>query len=357
MTESLWPRLAVLPLTIESYELELLSSGPGFEPERRTVLVRLLGAGTDGVGEDIFDFEGAYDELLAAGPALPLAGEWTLGGFCEHLATLQQWRTPPTWELARNFRNWSYESAALDLALRQGATTLADVLGREPRPVRFVNSLGLGDEPSAARVRDRVAANPSVRFKLDAAVAWSDGVCGELAAMGAVDTVDFKGRYGLDAPGLEDLLALYDRVLEAFPDATIEDPHDLPEVTDKLRPHAGRVSYDAPVVTVDALAQQPLKVRIVNVKPSRMGTLRRVFDLYAHAEATGLRLYGGGMGENGPARQQIQLLASLFHPDAPNDVAPSPYNAAVPAAGLPASPLPPPRPDGFRGPATTAPDA
>src|SRR4051794_19486164 len=219
MTESLWPRLASLPLTVDSYELERLSSGPGFEPERKTVLLRLRGAGTDGVGEDIWP-----DGLLEAGPNLPLAGEWTLETFCEHLATLDQWKTPPEFDLALNWRNWTYESAALDLALRQAGTTLPEALGLEPRPVRFVNSLGLGDEPSATRVRDRVAANPSVRFKLDAAVAWSDGVCGEPATMNAVDTVAFKGRNGMDQPPLEDLVALYDRVLEAFPDATIEDP-------------------------------------------------------------------------------------------------------------------------------------
>jgi len=352
MTESLWPRLAALPLTVESYELEPLSSGPGFEPERETVLVRLRGAGTDGVGEDIWP-----DGLLEAGPNLPLAGEWTLEAFCEHLATLDQRETPPEFDLALNWRNWTYEAAALDLALRQAGTTLPEALGLEPQPVRFVNSLGLGDEPSATRVRDRVAANPSVRFKLDAAVAWSDGVCGELAAMDAVDTVDFKGRYGLEQPPLEDLLALYDRVLGAFPDATIEDPHDPPEVTEKLRPHADRVAYDAPVVGVDTLDAQPLPFRIVNVKPSRIGSLRRLFELYAHAAGAGLTLYGGGMGEVGPGRHQIQVLASLFHPDAPNDVAPTPYNAATPAAGLPASPLRPPRPDGFRGPADPAADA
>jgi len=33
------------------------------------------------------------------------------------------------------------------------------------------------------------------------------------------------------------------------------------------------------------------------------------------------------------------VLASLFHPDAPNDVAPSAYNVSRPVAGLPQSPL------------------
>ena len=35
-------------------------------------------------------------------------------------------------------------------------------------------------------------------------------------------------------------------------------------------------------------------------------------------------MYGGGMGELGVGRGQIELLAALFHPEAPNDVAPVP---------------------------------
>jgi hypothetical protein len=60
-------------------------------------------------------------------------------------------------------------------------------------------------------------------------------------------------------------------------------------------------------------------------------------------------MYGGGMGELGVGRGQIELLAALFHPDAPNDVAPSAYNQDEPAGELPTSPLAP-RPDatGFR---------
>jgi len=42
-----------------------------------------------------------------------------------------------------------------------------------------------------------------------------------------------------------------------------------------------------------------------------------------------------------PGGGQIQYLASLFHPDTPNDVAPGGYNAHEPEPGLPASPLTP----------------
>ena len=55
------------------------------------------------------------------------------------------------------------------------------------------------------------------------------------------------------------------------------------------------------------------------------------------------------MGELGVARGQIQLLAALFSPDGPNDIAPPGFNALDPAPGLPESPLDPdPAPAGFR---------
>ena len=60
-------------------------------------------------------------------------------------------------------------------------------------------------------------------------------------------------------------------------------------------------------------------------------------------------MYGGGQGELGVGRGHIQLLAALFHPSTPNDVAPRPFNDPVPPPGLPDSPLDPdPAPIGFR---------
>jgi hypothetical protein len=51
-------------------------------------------------------------------------------------------------------------------------------------------------------------------------------------------------------------------------------------------------------------------------------------------------MYGGGQFELGVGRGHIQYLASIFHPDTPNDVAPGGYNDVEPVDGLPASPLP-----------------
>ena len=128
-----------------------------------------------------------------------------------------------------------------DLALRQAGRSLHDVLGLEPQPVRFVNSLSLGEEPSIEPVLRRLARSPGVRFKLDAEATWAPALVEEVAATGAVDTIDFKGQYGFEVKDPEALGALYDRVLAAFPDAYLEDPHDLPEIAQRLGDHLERV--------------------------------------------------------------------------------------------------------------------
>jgi L-alanine-DL-glutamate epimerase-like enolase superfamily enzyme len=251
--------------------------------------------------------------------------------------------------MALRLRNWAFESAALDLALRQAGRPLHDVLGLEPRAVRFVNSLGLGEEPSIEPVRRRLARSPGVRFKLDAQATWAPALVDEVAATGAVDTIDFKGQYGLEVEDPQALGALYDRVLAAFPDAYLEDPHDLPEIAQRLGDHLERVSYDSPIRSAEDIGATPLAARVVNVKPSRIGSLRPLFEVYARCARERRPTYGGGMGELGVGRGQIELLAALFHSDAPNDVAPSAYNEDDPSGGLPASPLAPrPEATGFR---------
>ena len=88
---------------------------------------------------------------------------------------------------------------------------------------------------------------------------------------------------------------------------------------------------------------------MVNVKPSRLGGLRPLLAAYDYCDERGIGAYGGGQFELGVGRGQIQYLASLFHPDTPNDVAPSGFNETEPPPGLPQSPLAPaPSATGFR---------
>ena len=55
-------------------------------------------------------------------------------------------------------------------------------------------------------------------------------------------------------------------------------------------------------------------------RPHGVGAL---FDAYDFCEERGMGAYGGGQYELGVGRGQIQYLAALFHPDAPNDIAPA----------------------------------
>lgn len=343
MSESLWSRVADLTLTIAEHRWE--SVAPPGEPEHGRYILHLGDGAAEGLGEEVggtmMDAGGAF---LALAPELPLAGSWTLASFSDHVAGLDLWPAPPEWEMARRLRRWAFESAALDLALVQNGRSLAEALGRAPAPVRFVNSLGLGDPPSFDAIGRRLERYPALRFKLDAQPSWPASLIAEVAATGAIDVIDFKGRYGLEVEDEAALTAMYREVVAHFPDAILEDPHDLPEVAELLQPHAARVSFDAPIATA-----ADITTTIVNVKPSRIGSVRALLDIYDHCERAGVRMYGGGMGEREVARGQIELLASLFHPDSTNDVAPPPYNQADLTAGLPQSPLVPGAPvPGFR---------
>ena len=85
----------------------------------------------------------------------------------------------------------------------------------------------------------------------------------------------------------------------------------------------------------------------MNVKPARIGDLQRLFEVLrcAPGAAAHVRRRFRGAGRQ---RGQIEVLAALFHADAPDDVAPSAYNKDDPSGRL-ASPLAPsPAPTGFR---------
>ncbi len=345
-----YDRLADLPLVVDGYDLEPLSR-PGAQWTRHTTVFRLRGGGHDGVGEDVTYDADDQLRLQAAGPVLPLAGEWTLDGFSRHLDTLDLFGgTEPAMPAYREYRRWALESAAADLALSQAQTSLHERLGREARPLTFGVSLRLAG--SAQGVTDRLEAyGSSVRFKLDYEAEWTPELIAALAGTGAADVIDFKGAYKGTIVDVETVPEVYRRCAEAFPDAWLEDP-DLTdaEAAAVLAPHMDRVTWDAPVHSVADITRLDHAPRGGNCKPSRFGSWRRLCDFYDFAAEHDMVLYGGGQSELGPGRGQIQLLAAIFHPDGPNDVAPAGWDQPdFPRTGLPTSPLDPaPAPTGFR---------
>jgi hypothetical protein len=315
---STYDRVKDLPLEIDGYELEPLEQevARGFTL-RRTVVV-LRGGGEEGRGEEVDYNPTIQEEFQARRGELPLAGAHTLGSF----SLLQSGQT--------DYRRWALESAALDLALRQAGTSLGEAIGRTPKPLRFVVSTRV------ANVTRWLELYPGTRFKLDPDRDWTDGVIEQVA--GVVDTTDFKGIYRGDFGAPPDP-ELYTRIVAAFPEAWIEDPALTPDTSRVLDAHRRRITWDAGIHEWSDVEALPFKPLCLNSKPSRFGSVRRLFDFYDACERENIAIYGGGQFELGPGRAQIQLLASLFHADAPNDVAPSGYNATGPVAGLPVSPL------------------
>jgi hypothetical protein len=295
----------------------------------------------EGIGEDVTYDALDHVALQEAGPVQELAGSWTIESFCEHVGNLDLFPAEPVRDVSRLYRRWAFESTALDLALRQGGMSLAQALDREVRPLTFVVSLRLGKPPTIEPVRKRLDRYPSLRFKLDPVSEWTDELIAELIATGAVDSVDFKGFYKgtvVDQPPEADL---YQRVAEAFPEAWLEDPGLTDETRPVLEPHKDRFTWDAPIHSIADIEALPYPPRMVNVKPSRFGGLRSLLDAYDWLAERGIGAYGGGQFELGPGRGHIQYLASLFHPDTPNDVAPTGFNLTDPPPGLPEPPLEP----------------
>jgi hypothetical protein len=344
--------LADLPLEVDGYTLEGLEANVSSGFERLTTLVHLHGGGVEGVGEDVVYQAEDHVALQQAGPvhAAALRGRFSLGDFCELVDSLDLFPVAPQTEVSRLYRRWTFHSAALDLALTQAGTPLHATLRRDPGPLAFVVSLRLGEPATLDPLQRRLDRYPKLRFKLDPTSSWTPELIDALVATNAVDSVDFKSLYRGTVVDQPPDPVLYRRVVEAFPDAWIEDPDVVtPETAAVLANEHHRITWDAPIHGIADIEALPFAPRMVNLKPSRLGGLPSLCAAYDYCAEHGIGAYGGGQFELGPGRGQAQYLASLFHPDTPNDLAPVGYNENDPPPGLPDSPLPPaPEPVGFR---------
>ena len=342
---TLYDRLADLPLVVEgeSRERRERETSSGFT--RVSTVVSLAGDGDVGRGEDV-TYDAPDHERLAETPPFDLAGEYTFEEFSDRLDEVDLFPDPPERESSRHYRRWAYESAALDLALRRADTHLATALGRDRDPVRFVASTrlsGVDDEgpPTADRVHALLDRVPDLELKLDPTADWTDDLVAELAATDAVRVLDLKGQYRGTSVDQDPDPALYERVIEGFPDAVVEDPALTDETRSLVEGAADRVSWDAPITGLDSVRGLPFEPRWLNVKPSRFGTVASLLETIEWALDEGVALYGGGQFELDVGREHVQTLAATFYPDGPNDVAPGVYNDPEVPDTLPRSPLEP----------------
>jgi hypothetical protein len=343
-------QLASLPVTIESITTDQHERDTSSGFTRVTTEFALAGDGATGRGEDVTYEAAAHDELAAEG--LPdLTGEYTFAEFSATLTEASLFPSAPDRPVSRHYRQWGLEAAALDLGLRQAETDFAALVGYEYEPINFVASTRLGDPPTTDRLdalRERV---PDIEFKLDPTPEWDDDLVAAVADTGGVRILDLKGHYKgteVDVPADRDL---YERIIEGFPGAVIEDP----ALTEETRPLferedvRERVSWDEPIESLADVKALPWEPSWLNIKPSRFGSLQSVLETLSYCKKQGIRCYGGGQFELGVGRGQIQALASLFYPENPNDIAPRAYNDPELSGELPASPLAPPSESaGFR---------
>jgi L-alanine-DL-glutamate epimerase-like enolase superfamily enzyme len=326
---SLWEGVAGLELRVDGYRLERRESMTPSGWTRVTTTVVLDGDGATGYGEDVTYDAALHDDVPAE---LMFAGTWSLEDLSHRLDEFE--------ELAEGYRRWAFESAALDLALQQSEQGLGEALGRRELPVRFVVS-------TRAEPARWLAVAPELEFKLDAEKDWDRGLLRRLHELDRVRVVDMKAYYHGTTVDLAPDPELYRAVAEELPDVVIEDAWLEDGCREALSGAEHRLSFDAPIHSLEDLDGLPLAPDWLNIKPSRFGTVRELLETIEACEERGIRMYGGGQYELGPGRPQIQRLASVFYPEGPNDVAPSEYNEGEPREGLPQSPLPAPEGPGF----------
>jgi hypothetical protein len=341
---------ADLPLTVETSEFlrHELAVSSGFD--RVTTEIVLHGLGETGRGEDV-TYDTLDHDVLQKDAKIDLAFSGTFDQFSKHLQSLPLWATPPVREVSANYRTWGFESAALDLALRQNGTDFATVLGREPQPVRFILSLRLGEPPEISRVENWLKVAPWLEFKLDAENSWSRELFEQLGSTGLVRQVDLKGYYTdspVDNPPTE---RMYRDSIECFPDAWIEDAA-FTEETRPLLEAPGvveRLTWDAQMHSVADIEALEFPPRGMNIKPSRFGPLSELLAVIEYCEARDIEMYSGGQFELSVGRAHLHAIASVFYPGTPNDAAPVDYHGNDPVEGAPESPLAVPPPEARRG--------
>src|SRR4051794_18687537 len=119
----LWPSLADLRVRVDDYAVERRELRVSEDFTRITTAVGLHGADETGEGEDVTYTPGDHEEFP---DDEMLAGTWTLDEYSVRLDGLELWPGgSPQMGASVDYRRWAFESAALDLALRQAGSSLA----------------------------------------------------------------------------------------------------------------------------------------------------------------------------------------------------------------------------------------
>ena len=257
-------------------------------------------------------------------------------------------RSPPT----GYYRRWAFESAALDLALRQAGVSLGRAARAEPAPgalrrvdaARRAGDRGAGAAPPRPVPVARVQAGRDEHWDRRARGRAGGDRRGRVARPEGATTT---ARRSTRRPTRRSTA----RVAEGFPDAWIEDPALTPETAAVLEPHRDRVTWDAPIHSIADLEALRSAPRGVNLKPSRFGSIAALLETYDYCErATASSRTAAASSSSARAAARSSTSPRSSTPDAPNDVAPRPFNEPSSAPACPrARSRPHPRRPGSAG--------
>lgn len=321
----LYDALARLTLQVDNIAIETLELKTKSGWLRKSSRVRLRGKGFEGVGEDVTYQPGEHRRLFALETKSLCVRDsfdrWTRrldkhGGMNRRAADPK----------AALYRRWAFESAAIDLALKQAGLSFAEVLRRKPKPLRYVVSTTFNPESSFSGLERLRAFDQTMKFKIDAHEGWDESLIARLHKFGGVATVDLKGQYKGPFEGMPAELKHYQRLFDGFPNAIMEDPSLDKDFLKLVQKFKRRVSFDANICSLSDILALPFEPKHLNLKPSRFGRLCEYLRVVEYCQARDISIYAGGQFELDVGRDHIQYLASLFHPDAPNDCSPRAFH-------------------------------
>ena len=333
--------------TIEGYSLEgataqrLAPSSSAHDDD-----LHLFGGGEEGLGEDVtYDAEEHATQqdrgpVLAAGRRVDLRRVLRAPRRARPVPRRQpeHARLPPLPPLGVRERGARPRAAPG----RHARCTTCSSASRSPS--RSSSRSRIGEPPTLEPVARRLARYPRLRFKLDATPDWTDELIERLVGTGAVDSIDFKGAYKGTPVDVETDPGVLPPHRRGVPGRLARGPRPRrPEARRaRSRPYRDRITWDAPIHSVADILALPVPAahgqpQAVALRLGR-GAVRRLRLLRRSA---GWAPTAAASSSSASAAGRSSCLAALFHPDAPNDIAPGGYDALDPEPGLPASPLDP----------------
>ena len=286
--------------------------------------------------------------MREAGPTLPVAGSWTIGSLSDHLAELDLFpagararalaRVPALGLRVRGARPGTAPGRPRAAGAARARAPAAQ-LRRVDAPGTASDGEGEPCPRPPSSMMDVLERYPGTRFKLDPTNTWSDELIAELAATGAVDSLDLKGQYKGTPGGRGHRPRALRQAHRGLPGRLARGPRHNRRDAPAARAATATASPGTRRSTRSTTSSRSNGSRARSTSSRRgSGSLVELCRAYDFCAERGIGAYGGGQTELGVGRDHIQYLAALFHPDTPNDVAPGGFNQPKLPEGLPAEP-------------------